>query len=155
MARYAYTPDKPKRPRKPNLKQGQKVYHDKMVKAKNVAAVLSAAQKVSDETGLDLKDIKLESSYYQVQLSWYSPETDQEFARRVKQAETDYKYELECYEENLAQYNEWKEDQERKRISEIGSAVASHEAAVNTIAEVLKKYPDVLDKAVAKAVKGK
>jgi hypothetical protein len=42
---------------------------------------------------------------------------------------------------------------EQKSLKKIKGAVSDHEAAVNTIAEVLKKYPDVLEKAVAKAMK--
>jgi hypothetical protein len=135
------------------LKRWATVSREKTIKSKNVETIYSAAQTVSKNEGVPLNKITIHSYYRSgTEIRWQSPETDVEFARREKSAAEEYKRDLKWYEKAKKEYDEYQTAQD---LGSLGKAVNDHEAAVNTIAEVLKKYPDVLDKAVAKAVKGK
>jgi len=143
---------KPIKPRKPKLKKFMNISHSVTTKGKNVGAIVAAAEKILENNDtVTLKNIKIESTWGgTVTLEYMIPETDVEFAKRVALAGRWFEEELKIYNDQQKEYAKWLEHEE---ISKIKTAVNNHEAAVNTIAEVLKKYPDVLEKAVAKAMK--
>jgi hypothetical protein len=154
MAMYRdYEPRKPTRPRKGKIKQWTSVEREKLIKAKNIESVYKAAKEISDKENVPMEKIFVRRGWYSgVELHWTSPETDEEFARRAKENEKSYKAALKYYEEDKKKYDQW---HARNNIDRLNKAVDGHEAAIDTIAEVLKRHPDVLDKAIAKVVKGK
>jgi hypothetical protein len=144
----------PTKPRKRKITRYKKVDWVKSVKSKNFKIISDACQKILDDNpGLEAKDLFISTGYYSSGTITYSlPESDADFKKRVEANDKDYEDVLKQYEKARKEYEK---EKKARDLANINDAVKGHEAAINTIAEVLQKYPDVLDKAVAKAVKGK
>lgn len=148
-----YQPSKPARPRKRKIKKYTKIVQSKSVSSRRLDKVVELAQAIIDANdGLTLSDITVQPAYYtsSTEVRWSTPESDADFNKRVAKEEKQYKADLEHYEKVKKEYDE---EVKRAKLESIGKAVTNHDAAINTIAEVLKKYPDVLEKAVTKAMK--
>jgi hypothetical protein len=152
MYRNEYGPERPSKPRKRKVKRYVSVSHKVGVNGKNVAAVVTAAEKVlAKNPKLTMKDLKTQTGWSgTVHLEYKLPESDEDFNARKAAEDKWYDGALKHYEEQKKAYDKYLK---AKDLTKIKSAVGDHEAAVNTLAEVLKKYPDILEKAVAKASK--
>lgn len=146
MATYAnsvgwgYWPDRPSKP-----KRRQKVEVTQKAKNKSFQALAKAAEELCEAHGITILDVKVATDYYGVAVYAEIPESDEAFAKRVKQYEKDLAVWQKSNDKRRA---EEAEAAQRRQAATLAAKAAEQKDLVKLIAAAMTTDPSLAKKAL-------